>query len=373
MVGDGQLFPSSFIYFPGTFQVDSGSNVNRSDLINDGWNKIGAQTLGLDYSNYAQRQAVQTRQNRQLDQLGALSRVNARDSRTNQGVYIDNRDDVEKVYNNTTQRIEAMTQQQLVEMLTSPPQATPTDYTRTGTAATNPDGTPLNAVSLEQRHLRGWVGPDEFLARGALVELIQSAAAGPAIRVTYDARSDANPGGPDANKTVRGADGNLQPGVYSQVLPWPKNGTLFAEGNIRIRGNIQLPPVPDSGAPDLYPSLTVISLNNIYVEGSLSVDDRAIVVNGQKVALPNRKKLMLVAKKERYCQPNARGFGAHRRAVDSHYDAVQRQRHARGARHIPDSGRRCHGFQRRRLRRGRRKLGCRIHAADSRVNYQHRR
>ena len=306
VVGDGQLFPSSSDNFPGTFQVSSGDNVERLDLINDGWNKIGAQTLGLDYST---TRNVEPFKPAKIDSPTNLARYRtlARDS-TN-GVYIDNRDDVEKVYNGTTQRIEAMTQQQLVEMLTSPPvQLTvpptpPAAYMRTELAVTNADGQPLNSVSLEQRHLRGWVGPDEFLARGALVELIQSNAAGPAIRVTYDARSDANPGGPDANKTQRDNNGNLQPGVYSRILPWPKNGTLMAEGNIRIRGNIQLPPVPTDGSADLYPSLTVVSLNNIYVEGSLSVDNSTDTFNGQTVPARNRKKLMLMAKKNVIVNP----------------------------------------------------------------------
>jgi hypothetical protein len=39
-------------------------------------------------------------------------------------------------------------------------------------------------------------------------------------------------------------------------VPWPANGIVFAEGNLRVRGTATNPPR----------SLTVVSMNNIYIE-----------------------------------------------------------------------------------------------------------
>ena len=281
--------------FPGNFATTSG--VQKTDLVNDGWNKIGTQTLGLNYST---SRDVEPFTPPKIDSATNLARYRALTRNSVNGIYIDNRDDVEKVVDNAMANpptFKAMTQAQLVDMLVSPTSATPADYTRTGVATTTP------GASLEQRHLRGWVGPDEFLARGALVELIQAPNANPQIRVTYDARSDGNPAGPEQNKTIRDPNGNLQPGVYSQILPWPKNGTLFAEGNIRIRGTVDLRSLAANADPADFPSLTVISLNNIYVEGSVSVDNATVTVAGNTVPDPDRKKLMLMAKKNVIVNP----------------------------------------------------------------------
>ena len=304
-----QIVPSN-VNYPGNNVVltaaATSDGVKKTDLINDGWDKIGATTLGLDYSPTPNikplARDVEPFEPAKIDSPTNVARYRALTRNSANGVYINNRDDVEKIYNATTLRNEPMTQAQLVNMLVSPPVpltnpvTLPADYSRTGTASTNAQQTPADTVSLEQRHLRGWVGPDEFLARGALVELIQNPAGAPALRVTYDARSDANPTGPDNNKTVRDANGNPQPGVYTQIVPWPSNGTLFAEGNLRIRGSIQLPVPPTDGSADRYPSLTVVSLNNIYIEGSLSVDNRTIndptdnSPNPRQIPDPNRVK-----------------------------------------------------------------------------------
>ncbi len=264
--------------FPGNIQLTAAAvsdGVKRTDLIQDGWNKIRTvKTLGLDYVP-DQARTVKPFVPTKLNSAQNLARYRALTRNSANGVYIDNRDDVEKVGTG------AMSQAELLNMLTSEDVATP--YYRNGVAAAT--------GSLEQRHLRGWVGADEFLARGALVELVQNNAGVPALRVTYDSRSDGNPDGPDQNKTFRDANGNLQTGVYSRLLPWPSDGTLFAEGNIRIRGSINLPARPANGA-DPYPSLTVVSMNNIYIEGSVSVDNRFVGVD----PAPDRKKLMLLAK-----------------------------------------------------------------------------
>ncbi len=299
IAGNGTLVSSSANNFPGTFTTDSGSNVTPLDVVTDGWNKIGAQTLGLDYST---TRDVEPFKPAKIDSATNLARYRALTRNSVNGVYVDNRDDVEKV------GTAPMTQAQLIEMLTSPAPtlpATPTDYTRTGTAATAATG-----VSLEQRHLRGWVGPDEFLARGALVELLSRTnpmvptdPPTPFIRVTYDARSDTNFAGPELSKTFRDNNGDLQPGVYSKDFEWPRTGTLFAEGNIRIRGNVNLSNLPATANPAYFPSLTVASLGNIYIEGSVSVDSTTVTVGGATSPAPNRKKLMLLAKKNVIVNP----------------------------------------------------------------------
>ena len=96
-----------------------------------------------------------------------------------------------------------MTQAQLIEMLTSPTAFSITDPNGKFYTRKSPAPALTAAASLEQRHLRGWVGPDEFIARGALVELRPSTnldpgpdGPNPFIRITYDSRSDLNPGGP---------------------------------------------------------------------------------------------------------------------------------------------------------------------------------
>ena len=291
-----RIVSSSQPNFPGNLVLTTAAQSNgveMSDLVNDGWNAIGTQTLGLDYS--AGRD-VQPFVPAKLDSPTNLVRYRALARDATNGVYIDNRDDIERV------GTAPMTQTQLVEMLTSPTTAaTPPDFGRLGVAAL-PAAT---NVSLEQRHLRGWVGPDEFLARGALVELVQAPNASPQLRITLDARSDANPDGPDQNKAFRDASGNPRAGIYSLMFDWPKNGLLLAEGNVRIRGNVQLPAPPTDDAPDPYPSLTVVSLGNIYIEGSLSLDNS---LAGTTPA-PNRKKLMLLARRNVIVNPTRAVIG----------------------------------------------------------------
>ncbi len=300
--GGNTIVPSN-VNYPGNNIVltaaATSDGVKTTDFVNDGWNKIGAQTLGLDYST---TRDVEPFTPAKIDSATNLERYRSLTRNPSDGVYIDNRDDIEKVSDNASAMpptFKAMTQAQLVEMLTSPPPippaTVPTDYTRTGTATT------MAGASLEQRHLRGWVGPDEFMARGALVELIQAPNANPYLRLTYDSRSDASFNGSDATKTFRDASGNLLPGVYTENLPWPKNGILFAEGNLRIRGQVNLSNLTMGTDPNEFPSLTVVSLGNIYIEGPLSVDRTDTM--GNVIPVANRKKLMLLAKKNVIVNP----------------------------------------------------------------------
>ena len=289
-----KVVPSSQSNFPGDIVLTAAAasdGVEKTDLINDGWNKINAKFLDLDYS--ADKRDVKPFTPAKIDSAKNLARYRALTRNSANGIYIDNREDVEKV--GTT----AMTQKQLLDMLNSPtafPKTNPSNHTRTSEASDLTDAT----KSLEQKHLRGWVGPDEFLARGALVEFIQPNGI-PRIRLTYDARSDANPNGPERTKTFRDANGDFRAGVYTQTLQWPKNGTLFAEGNVRIRGDINLSNLPTGLDPNDFPSLTVVSLNNIYIEGALSVDSKD--TNGFDIPVSDRKKLMLLAKKNVIVNP----------------------------------------------------------------------
>ncbi len=180
-----------------------------------------------------------------------------------QGIYIDNSQDIEKV--GAGSPLKAMPQTDFVRMLLNPTAATE-KYNRSAAPAliTDPN------VSLEEQHLRGWVGPDEFRARGVDVQLGNDNAfvnsvknpSGAVLRVTRDARDDgANARGPSPTKTWSDPQGNQISGVYTQTLAWPQNGSLFAEGNVRIHGTALDPPS----------SLTVISMGNIYIEDSLQL------------------------------------------------------------------------------------------------------
>ena len=105
---------------------------------------------------------------------------------------------------------------------------------------------PMSAGSLEQRGVRGWISPWEFLPRGALLELRDNQ-----LYLTLDALGDA--GAIDPAK-------QLASGQYSGPLPVPANGIICASGNLRVRGNW-------NGR-----ALTIVSGHNIYIEGALTSD-----------------------------------------------------------------------------------------------------
>ena len=293
IAGDGVLVSSEANNFPGTFTTDSGQDVTPFDLVKDGFKRGTPTLIGLSYGDSGPR-TVEPFQPVQIDSKENLKRYRTLARDGNDGIYIGNADDVEKI------GVAPMTQAQLTDMWLSPESST-ASYTRTAAAST------AAADSLEQKHLRGWVGPSEFLPRGALVELLPGAP-NPYIRVTLDARADntstdaTRDQGPVLDKTWRDDNGNLQQGVYSKTFLWPKNGVIFAEGNIRIRGKVNVPAPTTLPAQDPYPSLTVISMNNIYVEGSVSLYDR----DAPPVPpLPEnqRKKLMLLARNNVVANP----------------------------------------------------------------------
>jgi hypothetical protein len=170
-----------------------------------------------------------------------------------------------------------------------------------------PPATPPAAGTLEERHLRGWVTPWEFRPRGVLIEL-----QGDDIVFTRDDRSDDVTGGPlenrpDPGKGWRAANGNAlstgantyrmrlniltgerffgMPGAEIGPIAGPAfNGTILAEGNIRIRGYL--------GSRDL----TVVSMNNIFIEGTIVRDPTnptAPAATARRIALLARRNVVL--------------------------------------------------------------------------------
>lgn len=201
------------------------------------------------------------------------------------GIYINNSQDVEKIGS------AIMTQTQLHDLWFGTGTGNP--YNRLGTPDAPSGKLTVTANSLEGQHMRGWVSPEQFLPRGAEV-IINS---NNTITVNLDPVGDNTAEFPNANftssaitvdpnKSWRNVSGNLMGdgaagsntgGVYSQTFYWPANGTVFAEGNIRIRGS----------NPNASNSLTVVSMNNIYIEGSLSAGAKKVLLLARKNVIIN--------------------------------------------------------------------------------------
>lgn len=208
-----------------------------------------------------------------------------------EGLYIDNKEDVEKsrYYDDTTHTAPApMSQVDLEDMWLSPKGLESTlPFVRGSKVAQNLRVTSTDSLqsSLEDGHVRGWISSKEFLARGVLIELGNNGTT-PILTVTRDARADDDRTALDDTfgnvdtKAWRDAAGNFLPGVYRQVFTWPSNGVIFAEGNIRIKGT----------ATNVPHSLTVVSMNNIYIEGNLSVQN---TTGNPKVLLMAKRNVVL--------------------------------------------------------------------------------
>jgi hypothetical protein len=222
-----------------------------------------------------------------------------------QGIYLNNYQDKERVYSGGFRE---MTQTELLSLWFSDKSTGVGSYCRRAT----PDSDTDTTKSLEEQHLRGWIAPAEFSPRGAFVQLNANGT----ITISLDPRQDGytNPTtsispnyGPSPYKSWHNPDGTLmgnddgdsvtedyEGGVYTQTLPWPANGVLFAEGNIRIGGLA-------TNAPR---SLTVVSMNNIYIEDSvgagankvLLMAKKNVVVNPTRVlAMPDNQTLLSAA------------------------------------------------------------------------------
>jgi hypothetical protein len=264
------------------------------------------------------------------------------------GVYISNADDVEKVYDAVTTRYRNLKDFELrrlwqrkpltnmasgaaAHFLSFPPASTPTQWTYPNTYPSSTD-----PRSLEERGIRGWINPWEYLPRGASVEL-----RGNEIIITRDDRSDAknntelfvtkpDPGKgwklPTGAAPASGANNYRMrivilpldagtgisqgherwigaPGAETKILdtPIPFNGVIMAEGNIRVRGFLGL---RSAGIPDV----TIVSKANIYVEGSI-IRNPADIVNPSDTGLNRASRIALIAKRNVVLNPTQ--FVAH--------------------------------------------------------------
>jgi hypothetical protein len=213
-----------------------------------------------------------------------------------QGIYIDNEQDREKIGVAANQYRE-MTQTEFRDMLFSNSAAS--NYLRLGTPIAPSDA----QSSLEQQHLRGWIGPDEFRGRGALVEIDPrnglititrdsiTDGTDPATATTVAGADELSNEGPVSARGWKDADGDLiggaNGGVYRRTFPWPANGVIMAEGNIRIKGGA-FTTAGDVDTSVIPPrSLTVVSMNNIYIEGSINAGARKVALLAKRNVILN--------------------------------------------------------------------------------------
>jgi hypothetical protein len=217
-----------------------------------------------------------------------------------QGIYIDNPQDIERVFNSG--RYAPMTTSQLREMWFTPGDptvATPTNRTlRLSRPLGQGTSTPTGARngSLEEKHLRGWIGPDEFRARGALIELApnyKDPVTGtdlPSVFITRDTLNDAafNANVPVAEKGWKDNAGTLD-GTFKKRFDWPVNGVIFAEGNVRVKGGaFKATGEADTTVnPANLRNITIVSMNNIYIDGSLNAGARKVLLLAKKHVVMN--------------------------------------------------------------------------------------
>jgi hypothetical protein len=267
-------------------------DAEKNEVVSDGWNSIkGALPSDQSFRSVQNFRPPVIDSGEGLERYRKLSRfslpldtldpIEASQYGYGQGIYIDNLQDKEKIFDTTlaTPALREMTQSELTQMWlsqwTGTPATTP-DFLRTGVPAAINSAT----ASLEQKHLRGWVSPDEFRARGVEIELV-----GDSLVITRDARDETGARAVD-NTWKNSANGNNIDGRYTHTFSWPANGVVFAEGNVRIKGIA-------TNAPR---SLTVVSMGSIYVEGDLGISSFA----APATTLP---KVLLMAKKNVVMNP----------------------------------------------------------------------
>ncbi len=273
-------------------------------LVSDGWNRLSGRASNnstrnvrdfrpptIDSGDGVERYRNLTRFSTPL----TANRFSGSLNGYGQGIYIDNLQDKEKVFDTTLGSLREMTQSELVEMWLSPTTSAAKNYSR---VATTIDANNVATASLEQQHLRGWVGPDEFRGRGVEIELSNLSNGTAILTITRDPRDDNRTGaltnalGPLSQKAWKAdtATGATEAGIYRKSPRlWPVNGVLFAEGNVRIKGKVL-------NAPR---SLTVVSMGNIYIEDSLSADSNA----DGNLATGFPRKILLLAKKNVVMNP----------------------------------------------------------------------
>jgi hypothetical protein len=220
-----------------------------------------------------------------------------------QGIYLNNPEDVETVGTGTAGGQRPMTQTEMRELWlndTVPSPTTANRFYRLGRPG-HPTNAASAAFSLEEQHLRGWIGPDEFRARGALIELKPDPLQ-PKVVITLETRADniasdtTRSQGTLPGKAWRDENGNFwgshptknpNGGVYQREFDWPANGVIFAEGNVRIRGGAFDGNGNTNTTLNQPRHLTVISMNNIYIEGSLNAGNKKVLLLARRNVVLN--------------------------------------------------------------------------------------
>ena len=312
------LLPSNNTEFP--FVVSTVPNqTDRVKIVNDGYDRLRGNSDGLRNADSIKPPDVSSGGSfsRYLNLTKYSPSVVAGQPSASafgqgEGIYIDNTDDTEKVIDGAALR--PMTDAEFKAMLFSDAKEDAQNATFPATipaiastplisAAITRQSKPYGvgaaapaavAASLEQKHRRGWIGPDEFMPRGTLIELDPAAGK---VYITRDDMSDSSERGtntkPDTTKVWRDGNGVPLPGVYKMEMAWPANGTIYAEGNVRVKGgaftNTALTgnvPVVDTGV-DPGRSISIVSGNNIYIEGSLNAGSRKVILLAKKNVILN--------------------------------------------------------------------------------------
>lgn len=133
---------------------------------------------------------------------------------------------------------------------------------------------PMTTGGLEARGIRGWTSPWEYLPRGAQIILKDTA-----ITVISDPLSDSSPNAPDSAKAFDVATRKFDLDIPATAVTQPY--IICAEGNLRVSGNW------NSNSP-----LTIVSNNNIYIEGKLTTRNGTTFLPG-RLALLSKKNVVL--------------------------------------------------------------------------------
>lgn len=289
-VANAQLSTSSTdAAFPGNWGAMTPSE--KAQLVDDGWNRLRGEIIGercvteFVPPDIAREQgAAYRRVSRFSPPRNSADGAAASQFGYGEGIYLDNASDIEKV-GVAPDVYRAMTPSEFRDLVSDGATAANRGYGRNDA----PQIATANGKSLEEQHLRGWIGPDEFRARGALLEIDADNAR---VFITRDARDDRSSAAqtqnlePAPHKGWRRADGTLAGdatlgGVYKTEFAWPKNGVVFAEGNLRVRG------AASTRSADPGRSLTIVSQGNIFIEGSLDAGARKILLLARKNVVLN--------------------------------------------------------------------------------------